>query len=150
MPQRLEQLNRWLADELGLPDYAIAPASADASFRRYFRVSFDDESRIAIIAMDAPPEKEESRPFVTVGTALFEAGLHVPQILEHDLEQGFMLLSDLGSTPYLDALNEESVERLYGDAMGALAVMQTCVPSDELPAYDEALLQREMAQEREI
>lgn len=142
MPQRLEQLNRWLADELGLPAYEIAPASADASFRRYFRVSFDGESRIA---MDAPPEKEDSRPFVSVGSALFEAGLHVPQILHHDLEQGFMLLSDLGSTPYLNALNEQSVERLYGDAMGALAVMQTCVPSETLPAYDEALLQREMA-----
>ena len=145
MPQRLEQLNRWLADELGLPDYTIAPASADASFRRYFRVNFAGESRIAVIAMDAPPEKEDSRPFVSVGSALFEAGLHVPQILEHDLEQGFLLLSDLGSTPYLDALNEQSVWRLYGDAMGALAVMQTCVQSDDLPVYDEALLHREMA-----
>ncbi len=144
MPQRLEQLNHWLKQSVGLDDYEIVPASADASFRRYFRLTTDGESRIA---MDAPPEKEDSRPFVKVGKALFAAGLHVPQILEHDLEQGFMLLSDLGSQPYLDALNADngSVERLYGDAMGALAVMQTCVPADELPPYDEALLRQEMA-----
>ncbi len=142
MPQRLEQLNHWLADKLGLPDYEIAPASADASFRRYFRVSFNGESRIA---MDAPPQQEDSRPFVAVGRVLHQAGLNVPQILHDDLEQGFLLLSDLGSRPYLDALTEESVERLYGDALGALAAMQTCVPSENLPAYDEALLQREMA-----
>ncbi|MDH5785660.1 MAG: phosphotransferase [Chromatiales bacterium] len=142
MPQRLEQLNHWLSRDLGLSDYEIAPASADASFRRYFRVSRDGESHIA---MDAPPDKEDSRPFLTVGSALFEAGLHVPQIHHHDLEQGFMLLSDLGSTPYLTVLNEQSVERLYGDAMGALAVMQSCVDAGELPPYDEALLRREMA-----
>ena len=142
MPQRLEQLRHWLSAELRLPDYTIAPASADASFRRYFRVSFDGESRIA---MDAPPQQEESRPFVEVGELLARSGLNVPQILEHDLAQGFLLLSDLGSRPYLDALDEASVERLYGDAMGALAVMQACVPVDDLPPYDEALLQREMA-----
>ncbi len=141
MPQRLEQLNRWLTNELGLCDYAIAPASSDASFRRYFRVSFDGESRIA---MDAPPEKEDSRPFVAVAQALHQAGLHVPEVLEQDLEQGFLLLSDLGSTPYLDALDGESVERLYGDAMGALSLMQS-VPADALPDYDEALLKQEMA-----
>lgn len=142
MPQRLEQLNHWLQQKLGLGEYQIAPASADASFRRYFRVTIDGVSRIA---MDAPPQKEDSRPFVKVGTALHQAGLHVPQILQQDLEQGFLLLSDLGSQPYLDALNAQSVERLYGDALGALAAMQACVATDELPPYDEALLQREMA-----
>jgi aminoglycoside/choline kinase family phosphotransferase len=141
VPQRLEQLNHWLSAELGLSGYEIAPASADASIRRYFRLTVDGESRIV---MDAPPEKEDSRPFVKVGTALHQAGLHVPQILQQDLEQGFLLLSDLGSRPYLDALDAQSVERLYGDALGALAVMQACAPVDELPPYDEALLQREM------
>jgi aminoglycoside/choline kinase family phosphotransferase len=142
VPQRLEQLNHWLSHDLGLSDYAIAPASADASFRRYFRITIGGESRIV---MDAPPEKEDSRPFVKVGSALFQAGLHVPQILEQDLEQGFLLLSDLGSIAYLDVLNEQSVERLYGDALGALAVMQACVPAEELSPYDEALLRQEMA-----
>jgi aminoglycoside/choline kinase family phosphotransferase len=69
----------------------------------------------------------------------------VPQILQQDLRQGFLLLSDLGSQPYLDALNAQSVERLYGDALGALAVMQACVSADELPPYNETLLRREMA-----
>ncbi|MCW8919440.1 MAG: phosphotransferase [Gammaproteobacteria bacterium] len=142
MPHRLEQLRHWLSAELRLPDYELAPASADASFRRYFRVSFDGESRIA---MDAPPQQEESRPFVEVGELLARSGLHVPQILAHDLEQGFLLLSDLGSRPYLDALDDRTVDRLYGDALGALAVMQACVPADDLPPYDEVLLQREMA-----
>lgn len=141
MPQRLEQLNQWLTGELGMSGYEIAPASADASFRRYFRVSFDGESRIA---MDAPPDKEDSRPFVTVGMLLFRAGLNVPQILQQDLKQGFLLLGDLGSQPYLDALDEQSVDRLYGDAMGALAMMQASVSADDLPPYDEALLQQEM------
>ncbi len=142
MPQRLQQLNHWLSEALALGNYEIAPASADASFRRYFRLVRDGES---LIAMDAPPDREDSRPFVKVGTALFQAGLHVPQILEQDLEQGFLLLSDLGSRSYLDALSAESVERLYGDALGALAVMQACVPADGLPPYDEALLRQEMA-----
>ncbi|MEN8169837.1 MAG: phosphotransferase [Pseudomonadota bacterium] len=142
MPQRLEQLNHWLTQNLGLPEYEIAPASSDASFRRYFRIQFDGESRIA---MDAPPQQEDSRPFVAVGQALYQAGLNVPQILKQDLEQGFLLLSDLGSQQYLDVLSEQNVERLYGDAMGALAVMQTCAPTEDIPPYDEALLKQEMA-----
>jgi aminoglycoside/choline kinase family phosphotransferase len=142
VPQRLEQLHHWLSAELRLPDYDLAPASADASFRRYFRLHFNGESRIV---MDAPPQQEDSRPFVAVGELLARTGLNVPQILQQDLEQGFLLLSDLGSRPYLDALDAQSVERLYGDALGALAVMQACAPAEGLPPYDEALLQREMA-----
>ena len=147
MPQRLELLNRWLTKTLGLPAYEIAPASSDASFRRYFRIGFDGESRIV---MDAPPDKEDSRPFVRIGKQLHAAGLNVPEILAEDLEQGFLLLSDLGTEQYLSALNAETVDRLYGDAMGALAVLQTCGPdSDRLPPYDEALLRREMELFRE-
>ncbi len=142
VPQRLEQLNHWLSQELGLPRYAIAPASSDASFRRYFRVSFDGESRIV---MDAPPDKEDSRPFVRIARALHGIGLNVPQILAEDLAQGFLLLTDLGSEQYLPALTEASVGRLYGDAMSALLTLQACGPqADELPPYDEALLLREM------
>lgn len=142
MPQRLEQLNHWLSHDLGLPVYDIAPASSDASFRRYFRVQFAGESRIV---MDAPPKQEDSRPFVAVGQALHQTGLNVPEILQQDLEQGFLLLSDLGSQQYLSALNEGSVDRLYGDALGALAVMQTCAPTEGLPPYGETLLKQEMA-----
>ena len=141
MPERLEQLKHWLDRELALRDYTIAPASADASFRRYFRVRHDGES---LIVMDAPPDREDSRPFIDVSRRLFDAGLNVPEVLDQDLAQGFLLLSDLGSTPYLGALNETSVERLYGDALGALVSIQTCA-CDGLPPYDRALLLREMA-----
>jgi len=147
VPQRLEQLNHWLNRGLGLPRYDIVPASSDASFRRYFRVCFDGESRIV---MDAPPDKEDSRPFVRIARALHGIGLNVPQILAEDLAQGFLLLSDLGSEQYLAALNAASVGRLYGDAMAALIILQACGPQQsELPPYNEALLLREMELFRE-
>lgn len=100
--------------------------------------------------MDAPPENEDCRPFVDIARALFDAGLHVPRIIEEDLEQGFLLLDDLGDRQYLDELNGETVERLYGDAIGALVTLQVCGPQDhELPPYDEALLMQEMELFRE-
>ncbi len=145
MPERLEQLKRWLESELEFSDYTLAPASSDASFRRYFRVVHDGAS---FIVMDAPPDREDSRPFIRVARQLFDAGLNAPEVLDEDLGQGFLLLSDLGSTPYLGALNEASVERLYGDALGALATLQTCA-CDGLPPYDRALLLREMELFRE-
>lgn len=145
MPQRLELLKRWLDNELEFTDYTLAPASSDASFRRYFRVVHDGAS---FIVMDAPPEKEDSRPFIQVARQLVDAGLNAPEVLDEDLGQGFLLLSDLGSRPYLGELNEASVERLYGDALGALATLQTCA-CDSLPPYDRALLLREMELFRE-
>ena len=142
MPERLQQLQYWLSHELGLPSYEIAPASADASFRRYFRITFGGESRIV---MDAPPEKEDSRPFVRIARLLEGIGLHVPRIHAEDLAQGFLLLSDLGSAPYLDRLDASSVQRLYGEAMDALLRLQGGgLGADALPPYDEALLMQEM------
>ncbi len=142
MAQRLEQLNHWLSHELRLPAYQIAPASADASFRRYFRVRFDDQSWIV---MDAPPEQEDIRPFVRLARELHAIGLNVPEIAAEEMTQGFLLLSDLGDRPYLAELNDATVERLYGDALGALVVLQACGPgAEELPPYDEVLLRREM------
>lgn len=147
MGARLEQLNHWLQSDIGLPGYAIAPASSDASFRRYFRVTFGGESRIV---MDAPPDKEDIRPFVSIARRLHAIGLHVPEILAEDEQQGFLLLSDLGSRQYLPELNSSTVERLYGDAMGALITLQVCGPREgELPSYDHALLLREMELFRE-
>jgi len=139
--RRLEQLQQWL--QQSRPDLTgtLTPASSDASFRRYFRLQTDSGS---FIVMDAPPEKENSQPFVEIATLLESEGLPVPHIFAHDLQQGFMLLSDLGNEAYLDKLNEESVKRLYGDAMEALQVMQICTPHEQLPVYDAELLQREM------
>ncbi|MFU8838844.1 MAG: aminoglycoside phosphotransferase family protein [Thiohalomonadaceae bacterium] len=140
--QRLEQLERWLRQDLGLPSYEMSPASADASFRRYFRLRFAGESRIV---MDAPPDKEDCRPFLRIAGLLHALGLNVPFIHAEDLQQGFLLLDDLGSESYLDALNAQSVDQLYGDAMGALATLQSRGPgADVLPAYSEPLLHQEM------
>ena len=147
MSQRLELLHRWLQHDLGLPAYELTTASSDASFRRYFRVAFNGESRIV---MDAPPEREDIRPFVQIGRMLLEIGLNVPRIEAENIAQGFLLLSDLGQQQYLDVLNETTVERLYGDAQGALLTLQACGPQEEaLPPYDEGLLLREMELFRE-
>ncbi len=142
MPDRKTLLQDWLTSECGLSGFSLLPASADASFRRYFRVSLSDGA--SLIVMDAPPDKENSRPFVEVEQRLRRVGVHVPQILQQDLQQGFLLLEDLGSRLYLDVLNEDTVERLYGDALAALATMQACVDPQGLPDYDRTLLLAEM------
>jgi aminoglycoside/choline kinase family phosphotransferase len=143
MPERLKLLKHWLENELDFGDYSLKPASADASFRRYFRVTHKGAS---FIVMDAPPEKEDTRPFVTIARLLLDAGVNVPEILDENPGLGFLLLSDLGSRPYLGDLNRDTVERLYGDALGALAAIQICTPARGLlPDYDRALLLREMA-----
>ncbi len=142
MPERIQALRDWLQDDLGYSDYTLEPASSDASFRRYFRITRNGRS---VIAMDAPPEKEDCSAFIKVTRMLYDLGLNVPELLEQDQEKGFLLLGDLGQRAYLDALDESTVDRLYGDAMAALAVMQACGPDDgRLPPYDSALLLREM------
>ncbi len=147
MPERIERLKRWLENELDFSEYTLSPASADASFRRYFRIAREGESWIV---MDAPPQKEDSRPFIAVAKLLLDAGLNVPEVIDADLEQGYLLLSDLGSEPYLGALNDATVERLYGDALGALAAIQASHPEPgSLPPYDRRLLLAEQELFRE-
>ena len=147
MPERLEALKHWLEEELSFREYTLKPASTDASFRRYFRVTHNGAS---FIVMDAPPDREDSHPFINVSKLLLDVGLNVPEVIDADLDKGFLLLSDLGSRSYLDELSNETVERLYGDALGALATMQSCVSVDAgLPAYDEVLLMSEMELFRE-
>ncbi len=143
MTKRTAELDRWLRESLGLADFVLEPASADASFRRYFRITLADGG--TRIAMDAPPDKEDSAPFVHVDQAFAAAGLHVPTIHAQDLQQGFLLLEDLGSTHYLDVLDSGNADRLYGDAMASLISLQACGPRQGLPDYDRALLLREMA-----
>lgn len=118
-------------------------ASADASFRRYFRVHAGGRS---YIAMDAPPSKYDARNYMRIGERFRQIGLNVPQVLHSDPDRGFLLLTDLGEALYLAQLNERTVERLYGDAMGALRLLQGASGSDEnfLPDYDEGLLLAEM------
>jgi len=143
MDSRLLTLERWLTAQFPGASFTLAPASADASFRRYFRAQLADGR--SYIAMDAPPEKEDCAPFVRVAALLREAGVHAPQVLAQDLAQGYLLLSDLGRTTYLDALDDGTAAALFADATSALIRWQLGTRPGTLPRYDEALLRREMA-----
>jgi len=176
--QRQQLLTAWLHSQFPGEQFTLAPASADASFRRYFRATFADggdcdtlltksaargSNRLAAppapdgstapcrgctrIVMDAPPQQEDCRPFLHVAKLFEEAGTHVPHVYAEDLQQGFLLLSDLGNTTYLQALNNGSAstaQDLYGAATDALIKIQLASRENELPPYDEALLMREM------
>ncbi|MCW9013628.1 MAG: phosphotransferase [Gammaproteobacteria bacterium] len=136
---RLNQLKHWLTNELHIENFDLAPASADASFRRYFRITTAQQSWVA---MDAPPDKEDCEPFVHVAQMIESAGVQAPHIYERNKDDGFMLLSDLGSSQYLATLSSDSAETLYQDAIDALIKMQQL--ENGLPAYDRKLLQTEM------
>ncbi|OFZ69309.1 MAG: aminoglycoside phosphotransferase [Betaproteobacteria bacterium RBG_16_58_11] len=138
---RVAILQDWLRQVLPGKDFSLAPASSDASFRRYFRVSLSDRT---LIAMDAPPAHENCAPFIHVAQLFLAAGVHVPEILAQELQQGFLLLSDLGAETYLDQLNEQNADMLYRAANEALIKIQLASKPAELPPYDEALLLREM------
>lgn len=138
--ERLHQLRHWLTANLGLELSSLAPASSDASFRRYYRIHYQEGSGIV---MDAPPAQEDSRPFIEIADQLRAIGLNTPRILAADLQQGYLLLSDQGDQRYLDVLDAITVEPLYQDALDALEQMQVCGPR-ELPDYDRVLLLQEM------
>jgi aminoglycoside/choline kinase family phosphotransferase len=142
MDSRLAALERWLHARLPDDTFTLAPASEDASFRRYFRATLAGGR--TLIAMDAPPEKEDCAPFVRIGRLLREAGVNAPEVLAQDLEQGFLLLTDLGKRLYLDELKGGDAARLFSDATDALVRWQLATKKGELPPYDEALLRREM------
>lgn len=139
---RQQQLQDWLNQVLSGEPYQLTIASADASFRRYFRLTFVDGR--TLIAMDAPPPQEDCRPFVQVAKVFGEAGLNVPKVLQQNIEQGFLLLTDLGNTTYLSALSESTANKLYLDANEALIKLQLASRPNVFPDYDEALLNREM------
>jgi len=140
---RLAELTRWVAGPLGGAPRAVLPASADASFRRYFRATLEDGR--SFIVMDAPPEHEDCRPFVHVAGLLRAAGLNAPAVQAQDLERGFLLLTDLGTVTYLDALDPSNAAALMRDAIAALVRWQLATRVGALPPYDEALLRRELA-----
>jgi aminoglycoside/choline kinase family phosphotransferase len=138
---RLAQLREWLAHSFFDGDFVLAPASADASFRRYFRITANGATWIA---MDAPPPQEDCRPFVRVAALMRDAGLNVPQVVAQDVERGFLLLSDLGTTTYLNGFTADNPDALFSDAIDALIQWQRASRPGVLPAYDAALLQREI------
>ena len=145
MPNRFDELTQWLRQDVGLLAFDIAPASSDASFRRYFRVR---HAGVSHIVMDAPPDKENCHPFVNVAQAFHERGLNVPHVLHANLERGFLLLTDLGNRQYLEELSapHANVNQLYGDALDTLLrLQQPGAPGyTPLPPYDLPLLMREM------
>lgn len=143
MDARFEQMSDWLRNDLKLIVSRIVPASADASFRRYFRIYVESNT---FVVMDAPPEKEDCAPFVRIASALGEIGLNVPRVEQQDLAAGFLLLSDLGEDSYLSLLNDETVDQMYRNAIDALITMQLKGNTNALalPAYDRALLMSEM------
>lgn len=142
MDERLKTLESWLQSRLKIASVTLAPASSDASFRRYFRVW---HKGVTFVAMDAPPEREDAARFVRLARAFAAAGLNVPHVFEADYELGFLLLSDLGTEPYLSALTAASADALYGDAISALVrLQQNSGSAPQLPSYDRALLEREL------
>ena len=145
---RLAQLKEWLQG-LDLVDVASArPASEDASFRRYFRFDVLPAQRAVLgatlVAMDAPPERENVPAFVKVDQLLAAAGVSVPRIVAGNIEQGFLLLSDLGTTTYLQALNPDSAAALYAEALSALVRIQQASQPGVLPEFDRAFMLREL------
>lgn len=139
---RKQQLSLWLTAVLQHPEFELTVASADASFRRYFRVHSADGK--TLIAMDAPPSHENCEPFVRIAKLFGSAGMHVPEVIAEDLQQGFLLLGDLGDVTYLSRLNQQTAPSLYHDANMALIKLQLASQPDVLPNYDAALLTREM------
>jgi len=131
----------WTRDALGDADASLEPASADASFRSYWRATSHGRSWIV---MDAPPEREDIRPWLDIARRLVAAGLNAPAVKAADPDQGFVLMSDLGNDLYLPQLRESDPDALYADALDALFAMQSKIDASDLPHYDEARLVQEM------
>ena len=137
---RRQALDQWVSDWLGTP-VSGEVASADASFRRYFRYRHGGRT---LVAMDAPPEQEDCRPFVDVAGRLARAGVAVPEILHQDLEQGFLLLTDMGRETWLTAIDGGNADAWFDAALETLITQQRFADTQGLPEYDRALLRREL------
>ena len=141
MDQRQLAAASWAAEVMGLKRVRLVPVSGDASFRRYFR--FDGTGQ-SVILMDAPPDKEDSAPFIDIAGRLRSAGLKAPDILRVDLERGFFLLEDFGDTLYRDIVSEQSVDDLFPQLFDMLAGMAGDVGTTGLPTYSENTLLQEL------
>ncbi len=142
MDFRLAALQRWLGAQFRDAPFTLAPASEDASFRRYWRLCFADGR--SFVAMDAPPDKEDCGPFLHVARVFSAAGVHVPRVHAQDLAAGFLLLEDLGSTTYLDYFSDHDPGGPYAAATDSLIRIQLASRPGVLPEYDRALLEREL------
>ena len=140
-PDRTEQRLAWTRQALSNPDLALQVASADASFRSYWRTTSGGRSWIV---MDAPPGQEDIAPWLRIGKRLADAGLHTPDVRAADTGTGFVLMEDLGDRLYLPELDAGSADALYGPAIDAILTMQTQVATDDLPAFDEPWMVMEL------
>lgn len=139
---RFQKLQQWLQSFVTDKTYSLKPVSSDASFRRYFRLT---QQHGSLIVMDSPPEHEDNQAFINVATLLEQYGLNVPHIYQQDLQSGFLILNDLGSTPYLSQLSVTTADELYKNAIDSLITLQKIpIENQLLPKYDAALLEREM------
>ena len=143
MDIRKEAVLKWLGALGYQPEGRLQVMAGDASFRRYFRLQTEAGSWVV---MDAPPEKENCRPFVAIAAALRGLGLQAPEVIASDLEEGFLVLTDFGSQGYLSVLNASNASELYGVALDALARMQACpsVAGRELPLFTADFMQQEL------
>jgi aminoglycoside/choline kinase family phosphotransferase len=144
---RSESLKLWLKNlpkELGIDVNTLKPASSDASFRRYFRVQANNQKNSSYIVMDAPPDKEDSKPFIHVANLLLQAQIDVPIITQTNLEEGFLLLSDLGSKTLFSEITPENASNFYKKVSATLILLQKSTFTHELPIYSETLLRREL------
>ncbi|WIM06899.1 MAG: phosphotransferase [Candidatus Nitricoxidivorans perseverans] len=139
---RQAKIDSWIAGLQPGRRFTLAPASADASFRSYLRATFEDGK--TCIVMDAPPDHEDVRPWLHVQRLFREAGVHVPEVLAQDVERGFLLLEDLGSTTWLSDLTDANADGHYRAASDALVNIQLSSRPGELPDYDRTLLKREL------
>ncbi len=138
---RLRQVAAWAAASKGLEKVELQAVSGDASFRRYFRFSAGKQS---IIVMDAPPDRENSAPFVDIDQRLRKAGLNAPRILDFNLDLGFGLLEDFGDTLYRDILNQDNATEVFSSLFPVLEKMAAAVSADNLPRYDALMLRQEL------
>ena len=141
MPDRYNSLQNWLTEILGTNAFNLKPASEDASFRTYHRLFLKNKT---FIVMDAPPEQENCKAFIKITKKLRACDVNVPIIHNVNIEQGFLLLSDLGNDLYLDKLNKSSIYELYSDALSTLVAIQVLVNVGGVDGYDKSLLIREM------
>jgi len=141
MPDRYNSLQNWLTEILGTSAFNLKPASEDASFRTYHRLFLKNKT---FIVMDAPPEQENCKVFIKITKKLRACDVNVPIIHNVNIEQGFLLLSDLGNDLYLNKLNKSSIYELYSDALSTLVAIQVLVNVGGVDEYDKSLLISEM------
>jgi aminoglycoside/choline kinase family phosphotransferase len=140
-PARASERLSWAREALADPALDLVRASTDAGFRSYWRTPGHDPSRIV---MDSPPDKEDVRPWLRIRSLLEAGGVRVPQVLAQDLARGFLLLEDLGADTFLQVIDDANADDLFDAAVTQLLKLQAIATPADLPAYDEALLAREL------